>query len=253
MKLKKMELLFPTLIALTLALLSLAHADEGVTSFTEAPQYVFTPKGFDDNDNVQVVLEGNFGNFCFHTAPAQVQIDGSRIYIDNTIYSMDHCVNALMYIPYTRVVDIGVLPVGNYEVWISDGVGNYQKRATLPVVKSRPSLYTPDDELYAPVTEVSFQAGQNGSDPSLTVRGSLNNTCLTLGNIQVKSPGGNVIEVLPQANLVRDAGCASTVIPFSKTVTLSHFPAKGDVLLHVRSMGGQSVNRVVTELDRAGL
>ncbi len=222
-----------------------------VTNFTQAPKGVFSPQGFDDNDDVLVAVSGVFSNFCFKPAPSipRVDLNTRTIYIENRINSMDNCVSAMLYIPYTNIVNIGILPQGNYQVMLSDGKGGFTKRAIIPVVSSKPSRYSPDGELYAPVSEVQFKPGASANQATITLIGTLSNSCLSLEDVQVNVRANNVVEVLPRAELATGRGCALTPLPFSKTVTINNFPA-GDTLLHVRSMGGQSVNRVITFLDR---
>ena len=227
-----------------------AYAQNAPGVITQAATDVFTPKDFDDNDNAQVVLEGIFGSTCFHVAPAQYRIDlaNRQIYIDNRITLTPGCVDALMYIPYTRVVELGQIPQGNYDVMVSDGRGNYTKRANLPIAKSKVSTFGTDEFLYAPIAEVSFQHGQTNGSFSLVLSGAFSNNCLSLAQVQVLAREGNVIELLPVSSMATD-NCRLIAVPFSQTVSLPELPA-GDVLIHVRGLGGQATNRVITVLDR---
>lgn len=223
-----------------------------VEIFLLSPDGVFAPKGFDDNDDVVIVLSGFFYNSCFKLAPNEVSINVAQrqIFINQRVYSMDKCQNGMMMIPYTSVVNLGILPVGNYEIMVSDGKGGQTKRGEIPVGKARDSAYSPDSVLYAPVNEVDFTIKRGNSGAAqLVLKGTFGTNCIGLGEVKTRYTG-NVVEVLPVAKLAKDTSkCKTKPHPYRQVVELKDFP-KGEVLLHVRSMGGQSTNRVITFLDR---
>src|SRR6185437_10263974 len=98
MKLNKADLFTFAVIAMGMASGPLvAQAGDSMSVFAESPQDVFTPKGFDDNDNAQVVLAGSFGNFCFHITSTPVHVVGNRVYIDDEVSRPSGCVEALMH------------------------------------------------------------------------------------------------------------------------------------------------------------
>ncbi len=84
----------------------------------ETPEVVFAPPGFDSNDHVQVVLNGTFINTCHKLGPARAEVlPGSkvvRVTQDSYVTDSPFCLQVL--VPYTSVVDVGLLPAGNYSV-----------------------------------------------------------------------------------------------------------------------------------------
>lgn len=230
-----------------------AHASDVEVSF-KSPKGVFTPRGFDDNDDVVVVLSGFFYNTCFKAAPPVVKVNQAahQIAIEHKIYSLDQCKNGLMYIPYTQVVDIGILPAGNYSVVVNDDAGTMQQRSNFVVTVSKPSPYSPDSSLYAQVNEVQFfPAKVRGQNNRIVLRGTFSNSCVSLATVKVNYSEGKVAEILPLAK-VSGGDCQLKRTAYLKEVELPGFP-DGEVLLHIRSMGGQSLNRVITALDRVDI
>jgi hypothetical protein len=216
------------------------------------PEFVFSPKSFDSNDNAQLVIAGHFSGYCMKVGATQHSVNRElfQIQIDNTVTLNGDCSDLDMYIPYSKVIDLGALPAGNYRVMVRAETGNYVKMADLPINQAITTTQTgtTDERLYAPVTEIRFDGKNGDPNPQLTLMGYFTNSCLELDVVQVSYKSTNVIEVLP---LVKkgQVGCQYSVKQFSKTITLKSFPAV-DTLIHVRSMNGQSVNKIITNLDR---
>lgn len=59
----------------------------------QEPENVFTPMGFDDNDDVQIVLYGNLTDTCHKSGPVYTRVDRDRktIYVRNTVYFYSGC------------------------------------------------------------------------------------------------------------------------------------------------------------------
>lgn len=234
------------LITLSAPVLSFAQTNLAVPS---KPLAVFTPKGFTNNNNAQVVIAGSFGNYCYKLMPPQFKVDTEhyKIYIDNSVYTPPHCTPAEMFIPYSTVISLGYLPIGKYEVLTLDSFGKYGKQADLPIALAQ--LLSPgrDDSLYVPVSDASFEVKRGQSFPTLTLRGIFPNTCIALKSVQVKMRAGGVLEVLPYAG-VKTNPCVNKPTAFATTIRLENFP-KTTTLIHIRSMNGQAINKVITSLD----
>lgn len=215
------------------------------------PDAVFTPKGFDSNDNAQIILAGSLTNFCQKIAPAKFKVDydAHKIIIENFIYSNTRCPSdQLMFVPYTSVVNLGNLPEGNYTVLVKNTDAKLEIRATLPITEALIEN-SADELLYASVEDVSFRYKDGSKWPFLTLKGIYSSSCLTLKSVLVHPREGNVVEVLP-ITLKKGVDCKSAAKPIHKEVELVDFPA-GKVLIHVRTMNGMALNKVITLLDRA--
>jgi hypothetical protein len=215
------------------------------------PQSIFTPKSFDSNDNAQLVVAGAFTGFCMKVGATEHQVDliSKKITIQQSVLVNGDCADLEMYIPYSKVIDLGALPSGNYDVLALTEDGTYEKKAVLPISNAVASTSgTSDERFYAPVTSVSFSVKNSSLNPLLTVSGYFTNSCLDLDSVQISYKSNDVLEVLPLVKVAR-SGCKAITKSFSKTIELSAFP-QADTLIHVRSMNGQSLNKVITNLDR---
>lgn len=209
----------------------------------ETPEVVFAPPGFDSNDHVQVILNGTFINTCHKLGPARAEVvPGSksvRVTQESYVTDSPFCLQVL--VPYTSVVDVGLLPAGNYSVEVAGESQNtdFGTLSIAPALDS--SLMGPDNKLYALVEEVLYD-GQ-----VMTVKGKLPAACAKLKEIQVLTRKKNIVEVLPLVETIRpieSEDCATVLIPFEKKVALN-LPWTGSTLFHVRSLNGQSLNKVV--------
>lgn len=214
---------------------------------TSPVETVFVPVGFDDNDNVEVVLYGHLYNNCVKVGPAsaRVSIEDKTIYVKSQSWSYYHqsCEGQEMYNPFTQPLQIGPLKPGTYQIKVE---GRPEAKSTPLVV--RPHTNTaPDDFLYAPVEEMSVNEDYENKTQTLTLSGEFltqQNDCVVLDRVETKVVSENVIIVLPIAEKKSGAACASTVGPrFKTTVTLPSF-LNGRYLIHVRVLNGQSLNRI---------
>ena len=240
-------------ILLVIALFtSSASVQASTKSEMMKPATIFTPKSFDSNDNAQVVIAGAFTGFCMKMGNNHHRVDKSlrKIYIDQSVSVTSNCKDLEMYIPYSSVISLGSLPAGNYEVLASGADGNYSSMAVLPIAAATISSTSngTDARLYAPVSSVEFKNTGRSTNPLITIKGVFTNTCLVLDSVEVYARAGDVYEVLPVVKMNKD-NCNSSMQPFSKTVELKSFSMR-DTLIHVRSMNGQSLNKVITNLDR---
>jgi hypothetical protein len=215
------------------------------------PEVIYTPRGFDSNDNAQVVISGSFTGYCMKTRSIEKKIDlnNRRIYLTHSVTIADGCTDLAMYIPYSTAVDLGPLPAGQYEIGAQDENGSFIRMGALPIAKAAVlNTHSTDERVYAPVTSVSFSMTPTMAEPVITLGGILTNSCLSPANLEIRQTANNVIEILPTLAVARD-NCKAVAIRYQKSVTLKGFPAS-DTLIHIRAMNGQSINRVITRLDR---
>jgi hypothetical protein len=215
------------------------------------PEVIYSPRGFDSNDNAQVVVSGSFTGYCMKTRSMEKKIDlnNRRIYLTHSVTIADGCTDLAMYIPYSNVVDLGPLPAGQYEIGAQDENGAFVRMGSLPIAKAAVlNTHSTDERVYAPVTSVSFSMTPAMSEPVITLGGILTNSCLNPANLEIRQTANNVIEVLPTLAVSRD-NCKAVAVRYQKSVTLKGFPST-DTLIHIRAMNGQAINRVITRLDR---
>lgn len=234
--------------ALVSMLLSLSVAHAGLSGsqpslVAVAPEHVFTPPGFDDNDNSQIVVAGNLMNTCFKVGPATTQINpkARKIVIRTQAYHYESSWCIYMLIPYIQTIDLGMLPLGIYDVFVEDTSGKQKSMGTLPISESANT--GPDDALYAPVTEAYIEKTEESKSPVMTLSGVMTSSCMELKQVNVKYRAPNVVEIFPLATIRAHQDCKTISRPFSAKVTVQA-PWKGTTLIHVRALNGQAINKV---------
>ena len=229
-----------------------AHADPVVLPvLRNAPvTNIFVPVGFDDNDNVEVILHGHFSSSCYKIGTAVGFVDEETKVITVGARSLSYVGNDCipMKVPFTQTVKLGQLKAGSYQVQL--GTGTEAMSRTLVVAEAKTS--TADDSLYAPLENVDITpvAGRPGTF-NVTVSGVFPKSdagCMGFSQLKVL-PFEDVLVVLPLASFERDlTKCPETNTFFSRKFSVSQevtVELKGDVLIHVRVLNGQSLNRVV--------
>lgn len=225
-----------------------ALAEDPQPELVTAPiENVFTPIGFDDNDNVEVVLHGHFTNSCTKVGPvsARVSEENKTIYVTAQSWYEDlpFCEGQEMYNPFTQSVQVGLLKAGSYEVKV-EGSPDVQAR---PLVVKEHTVPTLDDYLYASVTSFEVREESERQRQRYTLRGVFPKQphgCLAIKRVDTKIVDGNVVVILPIAELKEGAECETVASrEFVRTVTLPSY-LSGRYLFHVRVLNGQSLNQV---------
>lgn len=233
----KVGQLFLAAMAVSAVAAPVAFADDAPTE-VNVTSTLFTPTGFDDNDEVTVVLDGYLPDPCHRlTEPQVVKADGAKMISVQARALLFPGVCPDVIVPFTQVVKLGRLEKGNYVVRTVDG----RQTSRMPV---EPAQYPyPDDYLYAPVDRATVEI--KGHDYTAILEGRLTNTCLKLRTPLVK-PTGKTVQVLPIMDLVDGPtfNCKRTEAPFRLEVKLPEPPKAGRYLLHVRSLNGQGINEV---------
>ena len=238
---------FLSVILLNLVFIpQVSFAQDGYKLTGIKPEVVFTPKGFDDNDNAQIILYGRFSDVCHKIAQPVYSVDKAnhKIYIQNRAYTADQCIALVVAGPYTVVINLDTLPEGSYDVLVADEKGAYAKVSTLPIASAK-KPESVDDYLYAQVNDVQFTTIADGGTTQLVLKGILRNSCLTLRDVKVTKSEGNVYDVLPIME-VSQSNCLPTATLFERTISLGDSPIS-PALLNIRTSGGQSIEKVIDE------
>ena len=207
------------------------------TKVTATFNKVYVPGGFDSNDNVQIVGEGMFKSTCYRHAETSVRVDEAThtIYLGPVAYEYAGlCLQVIL--PFERVVDVGILKTGNWKIVQGDGT---QKLGEVNIKKALSD--SPDDYLYAPISQAFFQ--QTGGVSQIFLTGDFPNECMSMDDIKVTLEK-DVIVVQPIVKMESRASCKNGKFPFAQSVSVDLIPA-GRYLLHVRSMNGHAVNSLV--------
>jgi hypothetical protein len=218
-----------------------------VPSLVTAPvDQAFVPLGFDDNDDVEIVLHGHFPSTCYKVGPVKATVDMElgQILIESKAYEYrsDTCVQAL--ISFTQTIKVGNVVPGSYQIKVVDR----PEATTVPLEVTESRSPNPDDFLYAPVAATSLDKTDSG-DYTLTISGEFPYMyvgCMVLREVKTYMSPGNTLVVLPVAELTDGRECEpqSVTKRFSATKVIGAL-AEGDYLVHVRVLEGNSLNRFV--------
>ncbi len=213
--------------------------------FLMPPEQIYSPPGFDSNDNVQLVITGYLPSTCFRVGATTAEVDHSTktITVHNNAYFYSHSWCATVQIPFIKTIDLGLLQPGEYKVQAENWHGSFIRGENLPI---QPSVNSgPDDFLYAVVDEVHY-SNTDGKAPMLTVTGTLTGDCMELDRIELKYRSKNIIEVLPIVKLKGDSEkeCGSQLTTFERQVPIQS-KGTGAMLIHARSLNGQSINKEI--------
>jgi len=229
-----------TMIALALSFSGLAFgapADEPANgAVVEMPaRYVFAPKGFDDNDESVVTIDGYLPSGCYRLVRPEVNIDRNTKEVTIKPFARFFdvpCIEAL--IPYSLEVQLGVLPVGEYTI----KAGTTATAEELGVAEATNA--GPDDFLYAPVDEVVVLRDDATGALTAELKGRFTNSCMIWDEVLVQD-NGKTVNILPIISMSEE-NCTAGESPFRKLVALPNTITSGRHLLHVRSLNGRAIN-----------
>jgi len=221
---------------------SAAVAGDFVTEVPLRIERTFIPQGFDTNDSVQILVEGNFENPCY-------QLGRTDSIVDKESRVIEVMLTAYQYegkcpptpVRYHHVFQLGRMPApGKYEVV---DLATKKTVGKLDIAAAQDATPGTDDRLYAPLLDAVLlkQADKN----VLLLRGVFSSTCMSLGEVKM-SASKQAFVVLPSLNYEYKSSCKVGEFPFEKVIPLTEsLPAQSTFLLHVRSMGGQSINKIM--------
>jgi hypothetical protein len=251
----------PRLLVILFAALPGAAFAELPLERVELPlETVITPRrGYDDNDQVVAVAHGELPNGCYTLAEPFVEHldDGVSIRVRqfanrdrSGICAEDASVppHMQMTVPFANEASLGTLPAANYRILYKDAAGRTRTRSLNVAIAPTTTV---DSLPYALITGVNTQ---DMIGPNERVRfelvGALNSTCTELDPVVRTVWEDDVLVVLPTLNVKHGVLCAQMIRPFSIHLDVGR-AGLGHRLIHVRSMNGKAINKLVTVLPAA--
>ena len=200
--------------------------------------HVYSPAGFDSNDNSQVIISGYLPNLC-HKAPRSIlKIENGKVDIKVVSLKYDssnpYCPE--MIVPFVEAVDLGVMDKGNYDI-VVNGNSIYEQRANLGIAEA--SSDAVDEYVYADVEYIDKSVGNR----MVVLKGYNPSDCFVLDDIEVMDNNKDVYSIKPKMKQVSDF-CARKMMPFEYEMEVPDKLQADQVLLHVRSIKGRSVNSI---------
>ncbi|MBT3979946.1 MAG: hypothetical protein HOE90_01255 [Bacteriovoracaceae bacterium] len=231
-------------IAFTLLLMTQGFAFAGTPVELDIPATeVYLINGFDDNDNVEVILSGNLPNLCHQSPTTYMDVVGTTVKVRMTAlhYHESNPFCPKVEVPFLETVSLGLLAEGSYDVVVSEGKA-YELNGDLNVGEAKNDRM--DDHIYAKVEYIE----KNEKRDEISLVGVNPSNCFELDEIKWVSNKKNAFAVLPILKQVSKE-CKSSQVPFRYTVKLPNkLKKQKTVLIHVRSMEGKSVNTLFTRM-----
>lgn len=251
------------MLALSLVLVAWSsHSISGTEKkfeLVELNKVLVPAEGFDDNDNIEVVLDGVLPNACFELDQTLFRLDRKKkiIYLQQKAYvkNIPACESGELTdelswkVPFSQTLTLGHLDRGEYTLSFLGKTGSVQTRTFK--VGAASSGTSVDEALYAPVSgafipELIFET----PNAEAILTGILSSTCMSVSEemVEVKKVG-DVIIVLPKLQVLKSDDCRDTQTPLQLMIPLGPL-TKGRYLLHIRSMSGRAVNKTFTVIEQ---
>jgi len=209
--------------------------------------------GFEEKNNIQVVLYGVLPNACYTLGGNKTDMDlVKKTVLVHQYATRDRSgicaedsslpLHMSMVIPFTAEVSVGHLGVGDFSFQFEKPRGEKGIRA----LNVAPNVTLTVDSLpYAVVSGMSVPDIVNGIDEvRVNVEGVLTSTCTDLDDEVKVLKESDVFVLLPTVRVKHNVLCTQALVPFRKEVNLGR-AMPGRYLIHTRSMNGKSVNRLV--------
>ena len=228
-------------LALFSSIFAQANSPEVVTSPID---HLFVPKGFDNNDNVEIVVTGKYPNPCYTRNNSVVEIRDNKVLITVTSLLRESGENCNpMSVPFTEAITVGNLQAGPYEIIVNGGT-NYEQTESLNVEISNSTGV--DEHIYAIVDyiELGFTGGISGI-AFLMVRSP--SDCVVFDRVEYLANGKDTLSVQPIMKKISD-NCIEKVKRFEIPIKFDPQSFKHkDLLIFVRSIEGKSIHSIINK------
>lgn len=195
--------------------------------------HVYSPKGFNSNDSVEVLVEGLLPNLCYFGPESKAAVKGKDIVIDVQAQRRESAVGcAEMVVPFLSSAQVGLLDKGWYRVMI-----NGEQRSELYIDEF--SSDGMEDEFLANVENAQVIEGSR----ILKLQGQNISDCLVEERVDVNSNNKDSYMFAAKMRKVSDF-CPMKMVPFEMEVEVPDDIEREQVLLHIRSLNGKSINKL---------
>jgi hypothetical protein len=211
---------------------------------------ILIPDLFDDNDNVEIILKGEYPTACYQPADSGVTLDEAtrtiHVWANSSLSTAPGILCQQVPTPFIQVVAVGSLPAGSYQVIYNH---NHQISGSLTI---EPAVSeNPDNALYAPVEEVSIVESDDGLKlrlfghyPYMLIG------CMRFTEASMELAEDSLLIVYPLAEMINTRACNFIPEDHAFEILLpitEELPDEG--VIHVRSLHGRSVNRLTHAPD----
>lgn len=198
--------------------------------------HVFAPKGFDDNDDAEVMAFGWLPSPCYLSPVGVASRSQNTLHVSARATASLSRICLPMAVPFLVPVHLGVLEAGTFLIQYVDELHNV-KASVLNVDNALGDQV--DNYTYAHVERLDgdeverkiILAGRNPSD------------CFELDRVESIYNGKDTYSLLPIMKQVKP-DCPRKMVPFRYTVDMPKKIDSAKVLWHVRRLDGKSINLI---------
>lgn len=207
-------------------------------------EHVYAPSGFDDNDNVEIIITGNLPNLCHKAPSSKVSVYDKTIEIKVTslYYGENNPFCPQMSVPFVEKISLGLLEKGEYEILVNRD-GQFEKTERILISDSQ----SDDVDMYN-YAYVEYVEKELGSD-IVRLKGFHVSDCFILDRIEYFSNNKDTYSILPILKQVSNF-CPRKQTPFSYRFRVPNELPAGKILLHVRTLNGNSVNSIYINANK---
>lgn len=199
---------------------------------------VFTPKGYDINDDIRVFVSGSKPSPCFGTPFGVVERIGSELKI--TVKAKQKATKdrlcIALEVPFLEGIKVKDVPAGTYDVHVNPDTF-HAKTAKLEITPSVTDSI--DDFLYPAVERITV----NPKTRLVRMIGTNPSKCLQLEKMIHTSNGVNTYAIMAIMEK-RGNVCEAKPDPFVYTYQLPHDLHAEKLLVHIRTLDGLWKNEV---------
>ena len=238
------SLSFKKISFLSVMALSFNVFAQSMNVVTAPVDHLFIPSGFDNNDNVEVVVTGKFPNPCYSTNKVDVHVIDETIKINVTslakkFQSLRTCDD--LKIPFSETVAVGSLQAGSYRIVVNEN-SPYEIKDKMEIAVS--SSNSVDENIYAQIdyVDLGFTGGLSGD---VTLVGSNISSCLSFDKVEFIHNNKDTFSIMP---IMKKNGmdCPEVKSRLEIPIKINPEILEGKkVLLFVRSMEGKSVQSFI--------
>lgn len=202
---------------------------------------IYTPRGFTNADQAEVVVTGVFPNGCYSLNGSDYMIDAvsETIYVETkALYDAEQfCIQAL--VPFLDTITIDeALPAGTYEVQAMRQQDVFAELAIAQRQEESPEV------LFAPIEYANIEEDPVSGRQVLVLEGEYPHFyigCMLISDIDIAFEDNGLVNVQPRAILTEGAACAPENYDYQFKVRKGlPQPTSGEGVLYVRGYLGQS-------------
>src|SRR5690606_16327833 len=154
--------------------------------------HVYSPKGFDTNDNTEVIVSGFLPNLCHKSPKVSVKVVGKTIDVKLTslYYEQTNPFCPEVIVPFVQSVSVGLLDKGEYKVVVNRNT-DYERDSKIFISETTTDAI--DTYIYANVDYVE----KSDDTTKVVLKGYNPSDCFELAEIRTVSNDKDTYSVLP--------------------------------------------------------